>query len=196
MSPTATMPTPLEADLPYSTSGSDLVDTRSPGVVAALAGKSSALVYATRARRQEQSREVDSSGRFVERLTDDDVSPLTSERQQIAPDSRSVRVFHPIGRWIGRVTSIESETFWAEVSDRDNPSDVNEVEFLRADISPSDEKHLLEGAQFYWTVGFAMSVGRQRSRSSVLRFRRPRPWSRHELDTAEFWAAAIVRKLG
>ncbi|MFD7698026.1 hypothetical protein [Streptomyces sp. NPDC059805] len=82
--------------------------------------------------------------------------------------------FIPLARWEGTVLERYDSYFVAEVIDL-NTDESATAEFDLAELTPGDV-HLCEpGALFYWTIGYDVKEGGQRSRVSVLLFRRLGP---------------------
>lgn len=76
-------------------------------------------------------------------------------------------------RWTGVVELVETDRFFAvlrDETDARNPLEEAELEF--AEVSRSDRSLVVEGATFYWFIGYRDTVGGQRERISTLRFAR------------------------
>lgn len=87
------------------------------------------------------------------------------------PDRPHNRQFIPLARWEGAVVERFESYFVAEVIDLDSDERAI-VEFDLQEISPSDLSLCEPGGLFYWTIGYDVKEGGQRSRASVVRFRR------------------------
>lgn len=87
------------------------------------------------------------------------------------PQIRRTRRFIPTARWEGAVIERMGTYFIAEVIDLDNEERAM-VEFDFAELTPSDVDLCEPGALFYWSVGYDIRESGQRSRSSVILFRR------------------------
>ena len=74
-------------------------------------------------------------------------------------------------RWEGSVTELFDTYFRADIINLDTDETAN-VEFLFTEVSSGDLSLCQLGALFYWSVGFDVKEGGQRSRSSVVSFRR------------------------
>ncbi|MET9912934.1 hypothetical protein ABZZ74_40220 [Streptomyces sp. NPDC006476] len=84
---------------------------------------------------------------------------------------RDSKQFIPLARWEGTVIERYETYFVAEVIDL-NTDESATAEFEIGEVTPGD-LHLCEpGALFYWTIGYDVKEGGQRSRTSVLHFRR------------------------
>lgn len=77
-------------------------------------------------------------------------------------------------RWTGRVVRVMSDHFLAVLDDKTNPQNpLEEVELDVQEISKSDRPLLVEGACFYWAIGYRdNTLSGQRERISALRFAR------------------------
>ncbi len=87
------------------------------------------------------------------------------------PNHGRNRRFLPLARWEGAVIDRFDTYFVAEVIDLDN----NEraiAEFDLMEVSESDRALCEPGSLFYWTIGYDIKESGQRSRASVIRFRR------------------------
>jgi hypothetical protein len=103
-----------------------------------------------------------------------------TEREQIAhvsvpptaPELHDVRRhFIPLARWEGAVVERFDSYFIAEVIDMDSDERAI-VEFEVSELAIDDVPLCEPGALFYWSIGYEVKEGGQRSRSSVIRFRR------------------------
>jgi hypothetical protein len=87
------------------------------------------------------------------------------------PTPVATRSFIATGRWEGAVSERMDTYFVAEVVDLDNNERAT-VEFDLAELSPVDIELCEPGALFYWSIGYEIKDSGQRSRSSVIIFRR------------------------
>lgn len=93
--------------------------------------------------------------------------------------------FTALQTWEGVVTSVSDDSFKAQLRDKTSPGTAPEVvELDLEDVARSDRDLAVDGAIFYWTIGYIDSAGGQRIRSSALRFRRLPAWSAGELEEA------------
>ncbi|MFC9809749.1 hypothetical protein [Streptomyces griseoaurantiacus] len=84
---------------------------------------------------------------------------------------RDSKQFIALARWEGTVLERYETYFVAEVIDL-NTDESATAEFDLRDVTPGD-LHLCEpGGLFYWTIGYDVKEGGQRSRTSVIQFRR------------------------
>jgi len=86
-------------------------------------------------------------------------------------------------KWEGQVVRLTSDGFIAKLVDLTAAATEEEAEFSLDDVSAADRALVRPGAVFYWSIGYRVAVTGQRSRESVLRFRRLPLWSR--ADRAE-----------
>jgi hypothetical protein len=89
----------------------------------------------------------------------------------LAPPRASRRAFAPTSRWEGTVLERFDSYFSAEVVDLDN-DEVAVAEFDLGELSSADISLCEPGALFYWTTGYETKDSGQKSRSSVIAFRR------------------------
>ena len=92
--------------------------------------------------------------------------------------------FQPITEWLGWVTSMDNGSFTAEVESKDVPGSREIVTFDIADVSEHDLDAVGEGAFFYWSVGYFTQATGQRSRMSLIRFKRLPKWPQSLIDRA------------
>lgn len=139
-----------------------------------------------------QSRSIGQSA-----LSDDDVHPDVNagEPDTGSPDHKPQDVVKPpkifarrpiadtrfisLQSWEGVVEEVFSTYFTALVVEP--TSTVEEfAEIAMEEISPADRELLEPGARFYWSIGYQQNRFGQRTRSSVVRFRRVAPYQRDE----------------
>jgi hypothetical protein len=82
------------------------------------------------------------------------------------------------------------------VIDGSDPSNEEIVEFDIEEVSPGDHCLVEPGSVFYWSIGYRTDPSGERSRSSVLVFRRLPAWSAQELKRAKEDAADLRKRLG
>jgi hypothetical protein len=101
--------------------------------------------------------------------------------------------FRTLARWRGRVTEVGEQTFRAMLKEMDRPLPEREVAIYVSEVSPADRPLLLEGAIFYWSIGYVDTLGGQRTRQSAIRFQRRPGWTAEDQRAAEQWAARMAR---
>lgn len=87
-------------------------------------------------------------------------------------------------RWEGIVLEIRTDTFVALLVDKSGTRADEEAEIPIEELSRPDLDLLAEGAVFYWGVGYLDRPSGQRTRESMIRFRRLPAWSTKELTDA------------
>jgi len=88
-------------------------------------------------------------------------------------------------RWEGRVDYLTDGGFVARLMDLTGTGADEDAEFPLDEISPMDRPLVQEGAVFYWSVGYRDSASGQRTRESVVRFRRLPHWSKADRQEAD-----------
>jgi len=84
-------------------------------------------------------------------------------------------------KWEGCITEVQDDTFTATLVDlKANNSDEEAVFFIN-EISLEERKMIVEGALFYWNIGYEIRNGQRRSVSEI-RFRRLPKISKREID--------------
>ena len=99
-------------------------------------------------------------------------------------------------RWEGNVVEVNDQSFIARLADRTGARVDEEGEFSLEEVSPADRNLVIPGAVFYWSIGYLDQRSGQRTRESVLRFRRLPAWNRRELDEARQRARKISARFG
>lgn len=87
----------------------------------------------------------------------------------VAPTTR----FQILQQYEGVVLSVDGDAFWARIVNKTTRDAADEEgEFPLEEVSPTDRGLIRPGAVFYWYIGYHDSTNGQRTRQSVLRFRR------------------------
>ena len=87
--------------------------------------------------------------------------------------------------WVGYITTISSNGFYANLQDRIPDDDTIEVaEFDFSEVSKSDYKLVKLGAIFYYSIGFVNDNG-QIKKESFIRFQRSIPFEIEDVDEIE-----------
>lgn len=98
-------------------------------------------------------------------------------------------------KWEGRVQELTDGGFVARLTDLTSDLPDEEAEFDVQEVSFLDRRLLKPGAVFYWSIGYRDAVTGQRSRESVIRFRRLPTWSKPDhaeaARRAAHWKNAI-----
>ena len=89
-------------------------------------------------------------------------------------------------QWEGVVTDTTDDSFFAELQDLGKPLVPLEIVEVAIDEVPEDDRSLLvEGAVFYWSIGYETSPGGQLKRMSEVRLRRTPRWTKRSLQQAK-----------
>lgn len=89
-------------------------------------------------------------------------------------------------QWEGVVTDTTDDSFFAELQDLGRSFVPLEIVEIPIEEVPKDDRPLLvEGAVFYWSIGYETSPGGQLKRMSEIRMRRTPRWTRRTLQLAK-----------
>jgi hypothetical protein len=102
---------------------------------------------------------------------------------RVPSPSRPQARFEALQKWEGRVLDVTDSTFTAIVVDGMVSGVEEEVEFDLDEVTPGDLDLVVPGAVFYWSIGYRAEPSGERSRSSVLVFRRLPVWSEKRTST-------------
>jgi hypothetical protein len=109
---------------------------------------------------------------------------------QIPQRASSQHSFELLQLFEGTVTEVGADEFSAllrDLTDRSSPDEV--ATFDLNEIAEADRPLARPGAVFYWHIGYRTESWGQKSRSSVVSFRRMPAWSRRDLARADALAA-------
>jgi hypothetical protein len=109
--------------------------------------------------------------------------------------SLRLATFESLQNWEGTVLSVDGKDFAARLIDQSQNSPNEEGIFSIAEVTPEDRVLIQPGAVFYWSIGYHDSVSGQRTRASIIRFRRMPIWSRNDISRAEREAEQFVRSI-
>ena len=93
--------------------------------------------------------------------------------------------FVPLQKWEGTILQVLDDSFFARLVDLMSGGPDEEAEFPIEEVSDADRSLVEPGAVFYWNIGYIDSVSGQRTRASVIRFRRLPTWRSEELERAK-----------
>ena len=93
--------------------------------------------------------------------------------------------FLTLQAWEGVVTSVNHDFFSVRLVDLTSNAPDEEADVGFEDVSKDERPLVRTGAVFLLHVGYATSEGGQRSRTTILRFRRLPVWTETELASAE-----------
>ncbi len=93
--------------------------------------------------------------------------------------------FVSLQKWEGTVLQVLEDSFFARLVDLTNDGVDEEAEFPVEEVSDADRSLITPGAVFYWNIGYIDNISGQRTRASVIRFRRLPVWRPEELERAK-----------
>lgn len=86
-------------------------------------------------------------------------------------------------QWEGIVTAVAVDAFFADLQDVGDSSQPLEVVEIPIEEVPEDDRSLLvEGAVFYWSIGYETSPGGTLRRVSEIRMRRTPRWTKRAIQ--------------
>lgn len=119
--------------------------------------------------------------------------PVIPPKTTMEPRGR----FRVLQSYEGVVLSVGNDSFWARLVDRSTSgTEDEEAEFPIEEVSEPDRRLVRPGAIFYWYIGYNDSMSGQRTRQSVLRFRRLPAYTAEELTKARAAAKTLLDELG
>jgi hypothetical protein len=143
---------------------------------------------------------ADSEGRDLHKEFSNETISLDSSKTSllsfpnIKPTTQEARSVS-LQKWEGVVLEVMQETFLARLVDLTNQNVEEDAEFDLEEISKGDRDFVKPGAIFYWSIGYLDSRSGQRTRASVIRFRRLPAWSKQEIEAANREADLIGDEL-
>ena len=109
------------------------------------------------------------------------VAPVVFLRREPIVQNR----FVPLQKWEGTVLQVLEDSFFARLVDLTSSGVDEEAEFPVEEVSDADRPLIMPGAVFYWNIGYIDNISGQRTRASVIRFRRLPVWRPEELERTE-----------
>lgn len=103
--------------------------------------------------------------------------------------------FEAIQKWEGHVVSVGEAEFTASLVDLTQPGIEEEAVLDLSEVTEDDLPLVQPGAVFYWTVGYRVEQSGERSRSSVIWFRRLPAWTEKDIERAHARAEDLKAKL-
>jgi hypothetical protein len=91
---------------------------------------------------------------------------------------------------------VMDNAFLARLIDLTHTGVDEEAEFPIDEISEEDKALITPGAIFYWDIGYHTSYSGQRTRKSLIRFRRLPAWTQKEIEAAQREAERIGKAFG
>lgn len=104
--------------------------------------------------------------------------------------------FVTLQKWECWVLEVEKGSFTARLVDQTNRGAEEEAEFSLEEVPLADLPLVKPGAVFYWNIGYSDSLSGQRTRVSIIRFRRLPVWRADELAAAKKEAARLRDTIG
>ncbi len=104
--------------------------------------------------------------------------------------------FLSLQKWEGVVLEVLSASFLTRLFDLTRTGSDEEAEFSLDDVSEEDRPLIRPGAIFYWNIGYHTSYSGQRTRTSIIRFRRLPAWTREEIEAAKREAERLGKSIG
>ena len=104
--------------------------------------------------------------------------------------------FISLQKWEGVVLEVLSDSFLTRLVDLTRTGPDEEAEFPLDEISEEDRPLIRPGAIFYWNIGYHNSYSGQRTRTSIIRFRRLPAWTREEIEAAKQEAERLGQSIG
>lgn len=93
--------------------------------------------------------------------------------------------FKLLQKWSGYAVSVSDDEFVAVIKDKTNPENPDEEVVLPVDeLSPSDQRALVPGSEFFWSIGYETNASGSRFRKSEIRLRRLAPFRAEEIEYA------------
>lgn len=115
----------------------------------------------------------------------EEANTYSKPRSDISPSPFN-NVEEILQEWCGIVLSVrDGKEVVARISDITNSSAPDEIISLDIDeFDTHDIPDLVEGASFYWHIGYRYGEKRPREKFSKLRLRKLPRWSKHEIEEA------------
>ncbi|MCW2973530.1 MAG: hypothetical protein JWN72_1803 [Thermoleophilia bacterium] len=94
--------------------------------------------------------------------------------------------------WEGVVVEVREDSFVARLVDARGSGPDEEAEILIDEVSSFDLPLMIPGSIFYWGIGYREENSGQRTRASILRFRRLPSWSKRDIARIEARSAELA----
>ena len=104
--------------------------------------------------------------------------------------------FLALAKWECSVLAVSEDTFLARLADIKGDQPEEEAEFFTDDLSEDDKRLLAPGAVFYWSIGYRVTPRGQKSKVSLIKFRRLPAWSTKELAEVERRTQELIDRFG
>lgn len=109
-----------------------------------------------------------------------------------APSEGKLDRFKLLQKWEGTVSRCTETEFTAVLREKGEPD--QEATFDVEEVPEGDRGLIVPGAIFHWSIGYRDRRG-QRTRESVIRFRRLPAWNKREIERARQEADEIITAL-
>lgn len=146
------------------------------------------VAKAIEAAEDEEGRLVGTSGAFASQYAV--VTPVSIPTPTLPQPE-----FDALQKWEGHVVSVTETDFTATLVDLTQPGIEEEAVLGLSEVTEDDLPLVRPGAVFYWSVGYRVDQSGERSRSSVIWFRRLPAWTEKEIERAQARAAELKAKL-
>lgn len=93
--------------------------------------------------------------------------------------------FISLQKWEGIVLEVMRDSFFGRLHDLTQNGPDEEAEFPLEEVSEDDRELIMSGAIFYWNIGYHDSRSGQRTRSSIIRFRRLPAWRKEQIEASK-----------
>jgi hypothetical protein len=111
------------------------------------------------------------------------LAPAGGHAPALIPGPRhSQETFRALQEWEGTVLERRQGAIRVRLADKTNSGREEEAEIRLDEISPQDRDLVKPGGVFYWIIGYHDSATGQRSRQSIVVFRRLPAWTQRELQ--------------
>jgi|RhiMetdeSRZDD1v2_1073273.scaffolds.fasta_scaffold21955_4 hypothetical protein len=104
--------------------------------------------------------------------------------------------FLSLQKWEGVVLEVLSDSFLTRLVDLTRTGSDEEAALPLDEVSEEDRPLIRPGAIFYWNIGYHTSYSGQRTRTSIIRFRRLPTWTREEIEAARREAERLGKSIG
>ncbi len=128
----------------------------------------------------------------IQVIHDKYVQPVLFPRGVYASQPR----FLTLQKWECSVLEVNEDSFTARLIDQTNQGPDEEAEFSLEEVPLADLELVKPGAVFYWNIGYSDSLSGQRTRVSIIRFRRLPVWRADELEAAKREAVRLRDTIG
>lgn len=108
----------------------------------------------------------------------------------VTPRLPELERFVALESWEGVVEEVLADSFVARLQSTHGGS-LEIAEIAIREVSRVDRELVVPGGYFYWSVGYRDSPSGQRTRASVIRFRRLPAWTGTDLESQAAWKRGV-----